>query len=146
MSRITFPAMSITIPDNWHEETLTTFRGPADDNFMPNLIITRIRRQSGETVQAHAQRQIQSLTELPADLEFSLIEQGEALLSGQAAWFVTFRVTAPDNPPVVQRHYYVEVGDWNYCFSASSLESEAGGMAAVFDAITQSLKFGLMPE
>ena len=142
MPRITFPAMSITIPDNWHEETLTSFRGPADQDFKPNLIITRIRRLPGESVRAHADRQIQSLTAMPADMEFTLIEQGEAVLSSQASWAVTFRVTTPDNPPVVQRHYYVEIGDWFYCISASTLESDAADMAAVFDEITNSLEFG----
>ncbi len=127
----------LTLPEDWEDQTIYTYKGPDDSGVQHNLIIQVDGELETTDLERYAQIRIETLKGALQGLEL-LNETKKMLKSGLPAYEVIFKWVPTEGKVIFQKQVYVIVGGKAYNFTSSFSKKTLKTIGCDVDGIIDS--------
>jgi hypothetical protein len=128
---------NISLPGDWEDQTVYTFKGPDDSGIQHNLVLIIDDEPDNLELRDYARMRLDAIKDtLPG---FELMGEHEKVLkSGQNAYEVVYKWAPADNKTLIQKQVYMIIGDKAYNFTASFSKKTINTIGRQVDEIIES--------
>jgi len=127
----------ITLPPNWIDQTVYTYKGPDEGGVQHNLVVMVDNEPGTGDLQYYAQQRMQAMQDTLQGFEL-LAENDRKLGSGLMAHEAVFKWVPSEGKVIFQKQVYVIAGDKAYNFTASFSKQTLKTTGADVDAMIDS--------
>ncbi len=139
MTRRSSAGLSFETPERWADRSMVIVVAPprADGAMAANIVVTREERTPGETLEAHARRQLEPISARFGHV--TVLDSGVAEVAGRPAFKVRYHAKTPAGP-LEQTTVYVDLRDPKWLTTMTASGPVGGASAAELERMMRGAR------